>query len=105
MYKMIFDSQEVLGQVLVFLTSTLRMRDTRSCNITIQLFNRLLPFFRKPSQVHDYLCDNVLKAAITSFNEPHFVDVQKALAGLVAQIIGIDENIPRDVILSLPGLG
>jgi exportin-5 len=102
---MILDTQQVLAQILVFLTSSLRMRDSRSCSFTIQIFTRLLPFFRKPGPVHDYVCDNVLKAAITSFNEPYFVDVQKQLASLIAQIITVDDRIPRDVILSLPGLG
>lgn len=105
MYKMILENEQVLAQILVLLTSALRMRDTRSCSITIQIFNRLLPYFRKPGPVHDYLCDQVLKAAITSFNEPYFVDVQKSLAGLVAQIIMLDEKMPREVILSLPGMG
>ncbi|KAF2427661.1 hypothetical protein EJ08DRAFT_615639, partial [Tothia fuscella] len=104
-YKMIIDNEAVLAQILVFLTSAVRMRDTRSCNMTITIFSRLLPYFRTYGAVHDYLCDSVLKAAITSFNEAYFVDLQKQLAGLIAQIISLDDVTPREVILSLPGLG
>ena len=104
MYRYIVPNNQVLGQILTFLTSTLRMRDTRSCAITIQTFARAINFFRKPSPVRDYFCDSVLKAAITSFNEPYFVDSQKALAGLISQIISLDEEGPKSIILSLPGM-
>lgn len=108
MHKMILANTQVFGQVLMFLTSTLRFRDTRSCNMAIQIFGRTLPFFSKPSEIQSYICDAVLKAAITSFNEPYFVDAQKNLASLIAQIISMDatENgVPRSILLSLPGLG
>jgi exportin-5 len=105
MYKVIFNTHQVLGQMLVFLTSALRMRDTRACASTITTLTRILPHFRGAGPVHDYFCDDVLKAAITSFNEPHFVDCQRQLASLIALIITLDEHAPRDVILSLPGLG
>jgi exportin-5 len=106
MHKMILVTPQVLGQILIFLTSALRFRDTRSCNTAIQIFGRTIPFFNKPSEVQSYICDSVLKAAITSFNEPYFVDAQKNLASLIAQIISMDSEggVPRSVLLSLPGL-
>lgn len=104
MYRTILPNTTVLGSLLVFLTSALRMRDTRSTSVAIITFNRLLPFFRKPSPVRDFLCDHVLKAAISSFNEPYFVDSQNKLAGLIAQIISLDEEVPRGIIAGLPGM-
>lgn len=106
MHKMILATPQVLGQILVFLTSALGFRDTRSCNTAIQILGRTIPFFNKPSEIQAYICDNVLKAAITSFNEPYFVDAQKNLASLIAQIISIESQseMPRSVIMSLPGL-
>ncbi|KAE9981484.1 hypothetical protein BLS_007313 [Venturia inaequalis] len=108
MHKMILERTQVFGQMLIFLTSALRFRDTRSCNMVIQIFGRTLPFFSKPSDFQVYICDNVLKAAIQSFNEPYFVDAQKNLASLIAQIISMDateKGVPRSILLSLPGLG
>jgi exportin-5 len=80
------------------------MRDTRSNSIVTLTLNRLLPFFKKDDEVRDYICDTVLKAAISSFNEAYFVDSQTKLAGLVAQIISLDEEKAKGIILSLPGM-
>lgn len=104
MYQTVLASEPLLGQILMFLTACLRMRDTRANNLTILSLNRFLPFFRKPSEARSYICDSVLKAAITSFNEQYFVDCQTKLAGLIAQIISLDEETTRTVIISLPGL-
>jgi exportin-5 len=80
------------------------MRDTRANNLTILAFNRVLPFFRRPGEARDYIVDAVLKAAISSFNEDYFADCQTKLAGLIAQVISLDEPTTRAVIVSLPGL-
>lgn len=53
--------------------------------------------------MHDFVCCDVLQAAITSLHEPYFVDAQKDLAGLIAQIIVLDPIVTRSIILSLPG--
>jgi exportin-5 len=88
----------------MFLTTALRLRDSRSLNVAILTFNRLLPSFRKDSEARRYIVDAVLKASITSFNEPYFTDSQTKLAGLIAQIISLDEGASQAVVLSLPGL-
>lgn len=49
----------------------------------------------------------MLKDAITSLHEPYFVDVQKDLALLIAQIILLDPEpggVPRSLIQQLPGM-
>ncbi|KIV99830.1 uncharacterized protein PV09_08500 [Verruconis gallopava] len=104
MYRTILASPQLLGQMLMFLTSALRMRDQRSVNVVVLTLNRLLPFFKKPSEVRDYICDAVLKNAIQSFNEGYFTESQTKLAGLIAQIISLDENATKAVILSLPNM-
>ncbi|KAF1811184.1 ARM repeat-containing protein [Eremomyces bilateralis CBS 781.70] len=108
----VLSSPQILEPLLLFITHTLRVRDTRSCNLAIRALRNVAPRFRTPASdpVHVFLADEVLKAAITSFNEPYFVDVQKDLAMLIAQIIQIDsdgqpeQQISRQVLLSLPGL-
>lgn len=81
------------------------MRDTRSVNTTVRVLRTLLPRFREKSPIRDYFCNEILKTAIISLHEPYFVDCQKDLASLIAGIIHLDEEIPRSIILSLPGMG
>ena len=57
--------------------------------------------------IREYICTDVLKACITSFHEPYFVDLQKELAALIAAIVVYYSpitNTPRDVLLSLPNV-
>ncbi|KAK7414143.1 karyopherin [Neonectria punicea] len=59
------------------------------------------------SAIREYISLDVLKACITSFHEPYFVDLQKELAALIAAIIVYYSPItttPRDVLLSLPNV-
>lgn len=55
--------------------------------------------------IREYMSQDVLKACVTSFHEPYFVEVQKELASLIGTILvyyGPITNTPRDVLLSLP---
>ena len=57
--------------------------------------------------IREYISSEVLRACITSFHEPYFVDLQKELASLIAAILVHYSPItstPRDVLLSLPGV-
>jgi len=68
------------------------------------------------SQVRAYVATETLQAAITSLNEPYFVEVQKELALLIAAIINLwahssshdtdarAADMPRNVLRSLPTL-
>jgi exportin-5 len=57
--------------------------------------------------IREYISSDVLRACITSFHEPYFVDLQKELAALIAAIIVYYSpltNTPKDVLLSLPNV-
>lgn len=59
------------------------------------------------SAIREYISLDVLKACITSFHEPYFVDLQKELAALIAAIYVYYSPVtttPRDVLLSLPNI-
>ncbi|KAF2666914.1 ARM repeat-containing protein [Microthyrium microscopicum] len=95
----------ILEPVLTFTASALRVRDFHSVKSTcVILHDRIIPLFRDPGAVHDYICNDLLKAAISSIHEPYFVDLQKDLASLIVQIITLDSDIAGNVIASLPGL-
>ncbi|KAK8922404.1 hypothetical protein VCV18_006458 [Metarhizium anisopliae] len=59
------------------------------------------------SVIREYIAQDVLKACLTSFHEPYFVEVQKELASLIATIVVYYSPItatPKDIILSLPNV-
>lgn len=59
------------------------------------------------SAVREYISSDVMRACITSFHEPYFVDVQKELASLIATIVVYYSTItstPTDVLLALPNV-
>jgi exportin-5 len=104
MCDFILGTPAVLEPILMFCNSTIRVRDTRSVVTIVRVLRSLLPRFREPSPIRDYFCNDILKSAITSLHEPYFVDCQKELASLIAGIIHLDEDTPRSIILSLPGM-
>lgn len=129
--------QEVVEPLLVFCTHGIRVRDSRCCTMILRLFISLVPEFhlvdgqlpksvlQSPMEAHlatdrfpippgissairEYISLDVLKACITSFHEPYFVELQKDLAALIATIVVYYSPItssPRDVLLSLPNVG
>ncbi|KAF2679146.1 ARM repeat-containing protein [Lentithecium fluviatile CBS 122367] len=105
MCEFILNAPEVLEPILLFCNSCIRVRDTRSVVTMVRVLRTLLPHFKEKSPIRDYFCHDILKNAITSLHEPYFVDCQKDLASLIAGIIHLDEEIPRSIILSLPGMG
>lgn len=128
--------QEIVEPLLVFCTHGIRMRDQRCCGMILRLFNSLVPEFRgqlqgRPalntsdrravsahsdataipdemiSAIREYIASDVLKACLTSFHEPYFVDIQKELASLIATIVVYYSSVtptPRNVMLSLPNI-
>ncbi|KAH7393781.1 armadillo-type protein [Phaeosphaeria sp. MPI-PUGE-AT-0046c] len=105
MCDFILATPSVLEPILLFCNSTISVRDTRSVVMNVRVLRTLLPRFKEKSPIRDYFCNDILKSAITSLHEPYFVDCQKELASLIAGIIHLDEEIPRSIILSLPGMG
>ncbi|TKA66990.1 hypothetical protein B0A55_11192 [Friedmanniomyces simplex] len=113
----VLSNPTVLEPMMLFCTHALRMRDTRCCTIICKAFRTIIPLFQSADdgvnapaaapQVREFICTEVLKACITSLNEPYFADMQKDLASLIAHIIllycGLT-NTPREVMLSLPDM-
>jgi exportin-5 len=101
--------REIMEPLLVFCTHGIRMRDTRCCSMLLRLFISLVPEFVPPKtktedggppqadtshvppeiahDIMEFISTEVLKACITSFHEPYFVEVQKELASLIAAIV------------------
>ncbi|KAH5342083.1 hypothetical protein HBI60_216870 [Parastagonospora nodorum] len=104
MCDFILVTPSVLEPILLFCTSTIHVRDTRSVIMIVRVLRSLLPRFKEDSPIRSYFCNDILKASITSLHEPYFVDCQKELASLIAGIIHLDDTTPRSIILSLPGM-
>jgi exportin-5 len=101
----------VLEPMILFCTHALRMRDTRCCGLICKTFRAIIPIFQGMAppapQVREFISTEVLKACITSLNEPYFADLQKDLASLIALILLLYSprtSTPRDVLLSLPDM-
>ena len=108
----VLSDASVLEPLMMFCTHALRMRDTRCCTTICKLFSTIIPLFTSSAapapQVREFICTEVLKACITSLNEPYFADMQRDLASLIAQIISLYSPLtstPRDVVASLPDMG
>ena len=108
---LVLSDSSLLERLILFCTHALRMRDTRCCRTVCVVFRSLVPLFQSQDapapQVREFICTEVLKACITSLNEPYFADMQKDLAALIAQIILLyapRTNTPRSVLLSLPDM-
>jgi len=107
----VLSNPNILEPFIVFCAHSLRYPDSRSCSIVSRALHSILPHFVSSDapapQVREYMCTEVLKAAITSLNEPYFVDVQKDLAALIASIVATYATLTttaRDVLLSLPDM-
>ncbi|KAK6401175.1 karyopherin [Elasticomyces elasticus] len=105
----VLSNPAVLEPMMLFCTHALRMRDTRCCTIICKVFRTIVPLFQTNDapapQVREFICTEVLKACITSLNEPYFADMQKDLASLIAQIVLLycrRTNTPREIMMSLP---
>ncbi|KAI9839739.1 MAG: hypothetical protein M1837_002027 [Sclerophora amabilis] len=114
MRAFVLSSLPILRPLLLFCTHALQMRDSRCCGIIIRVFRSITPDFTSPtsptaSAIREYICSDVLKAAITSLNDPYFVDLQKDLAQFIATIYTLYNvpslsNTPHSILLSLPGI-
>ncbi|KAG5950118.1 hypothetical protein E4U53_005464 [Claviceps sorghi] len=134
--KFCLTRQEIVEPLLVFCTHAIRMRDQRCCGVILRLFNSLVPDFRGQPQgrpalnmsdggaplahsdataipdemalaIREYIASDVLKACLTSFHEPYFVEIQKELASLIASIVVYYSPVtstPRNILLSLPNV-
>jgi len=112
MRKFCLTSSTILEPLLVFLTHAIRMRDGRCCGVVLRVFRSIIPEFIHTDRplaatIRGFISTDVLKACISSLNEPYFVDLQKDLAQLIASILTYYSPLtdqPREILLSLPGI-
>lgn len=96
----------------MFLTHAIRMRDTRCCGVVLRVFRSLVPDFITSDNplsptIREFISTDVLKACITSLNEPYFVDLQKDLAQLIAAILIYFSPLtstPRQILINFAGV-
>lgn len=113
MRKFCLTSSIILEPLLLFCTHAIRMRDSRCCGVVLRVFRSIIPDFAASqdsplsSTIREFISTEVLKASISSLNEPYFVDLQKDLAQLIASILihySPVTDTPRQILLSLPGI-
>lgn len=111
MRTLILSESSVLEPLILFCTHALRMRDSRCCTLICRILRSILPSFTADEppapQVREFISTEVLKACITSLNEPYFADIQRDLANLIANILALYSPLTptaRDILLSLPDM-
>ena len=109
--NIVLQDPSVLEPMILFATHALRMRDTRCCVIICKVFRTIVPVFQSDDapapQVREFISTEVLKACITSLNEPYFADMQRDLAALITQIVVLyasKTGTVKAVLYSLPGM-
>lgn len=124
--KFCLSQQEIVEPLLIFCTHGIRMKDTRCSGMMLRLFISLVPEFSQAAEkkaesaaqlggvqpqaaaaIREYISNDVLKACLTSFHEPYFVEVQKELAALIAAILvhyTPSTDTPKNVLMSLPNI-
>ncbi|KAF1988177.1 hypothetical protein K402DRAFT_329073 [Aulographum hederae CBS 113979] len=92
----------MLQPVLALVKNAIGMRDIRCCKNAVRT---LIDSFRHLKILkRAFLCDDVLKVAITSLHDDYFADVQRDLAILISMIIALDDPVTRALILTIEGI-
>ena len=107
----VLQTPQVLKPLILFCTHALRMRDTRACSLIAKVLQTIIGDFSGDSpleaDVREFISTEVLKACITSLNDPYFVEMQRDFAHLIASIFIIYSprtDTPKTIVLSLPGM-
>ncbi|KAL2268140.1 hypothetical protein VTJ83DRAFT_2986 [Remersonia thermophila] len=118
--------------LLVFCQHAIRMHDGRCCGIVLRIFRSIIPEFvpselanapKDPGhtaplddfpipwetarEIMEFISTDVMRAAIASLHDPYFVDLQKDLGGLIAQVLANYSRLtpaPRNTLSLLPSL-
>lgn len=80
--------------------------ETDKSSETRRLTNPWVPA-ETSSAIREYISRDIVMACVTSLHEPHFVEQQKELAGLIAAIVvhySYLSTTARDVLVSLPNM-
>lgn len=132
MRDFLLSNTHILDRLLVFIDHSLAFKDTRCCYTMLLVAQRLVPDFatthyisgEAADAVRGFISTEVLKTSITCLNDGYFADHQQHYAHLIATIwisYGLPTHVPatpsapaydrppltsvpRDVILSLPGM-
>jgi exportin-5 len=106
------------------------MHDGRCCGVVLRVFRSIIPEFNPPEaakqnvvhgpipdgfpipestalEIREFICTDVLKAAISSLHDPYFVESQKDLGTLIASILVSYSPVtttPRSILSSLPSI-
>jgi exportin-5 len=108
LHDLVISDASVLEPLILFCTHALGMQDSRCCTTVCKVFGAMVPLFAgQEPRVREFIASDVLKACITSLNEPYFADMQRDLASLIAQILSLYcplTSTPRDILLSLPDM-
>ncbi|EPS42298.1 hypothetical protein H072_3734 [Dactylellina haptotyla CBS 200.50] len=107
MREFILSSNAILEPLILFCTHVLGTRDSRCCGIIIRVFRSIIDEFVSRPELREFICREVFMAAINSFNDDYFVEVQKDLAGLIVQIYtrySPYTDHPRSLLLKIPGV-
>ncbi|KAG8529326.1 uncharacterized protein KY384_005962 [Bacidia gigantensis] len=107
----VLNTPEILKPLIMFCTNALSMHDTRASSLIARVLRTIIGDFAGDtpleSDVREFISTEVLKACITSLNDPYFVEMQKDFAQLIAQICILYSprtNTPKQVIQSLPNM-
>ena len=108
----VLGSTSLIELVLQFAAHSVLVPDTRSCNTILRVLLSLLSFFTKPEDpvhaaVREFFANDILKACITAYHDPYFVDCQRDLSMLIMSIYrsyGTFTATPRSIFASLPGV-
>lgn len=111
MRQFCLSSLPILEPMILFCTHAIRFRDTRCCGVILRVLRSIVPEFSRSSAstvpIREFISSEVMKACITSLNEPYFVDLQKELAQLIATMLIYYcplTDTPRQLLASLPGI-
>ncbi len=107
----VLSSIDILRPLVLFCTHMIDVPDTRSCSTILRVLRSICSDFCGPTELaqamREYMCNDVLRAAIYSFNNPQFVDVQRDTIMLVVTIYTIFSPVTgtaRANLLALPGV-
>ncbi|KAL9125608.1 MAG: hypothetical protein Q9217_005205 [Psora testacea] len=107
----VLQTPQVLKSLILFCTHALRMRDTRACSLIARVIRTIISDFAGDTPLEadarEFISTEVLKACITSLNDPYFVEMQKEFAQLIASIFITytpRTETPKQVVLTLPGV-
>ncbi|KAI9791463.1 MAG: hypothetical protein M1816_003807 [Peltula sp. TS41687] len=108
----ILSSVDILQQLLSFCIHIIRTPDTRCCSMILRVLRSLSRDVCSSNTelaiaAREYLCTDGITAAVTSFHDTRFVDVQREIVTFIATLYlscATQTPTPRLLLASLPGV-